>query len=279
MNNIHPSPYRSGTSGAGAEIAGPARRRVARSLRWARGALVFASAIAIAVAGAAVTTPTAHADAQYPVAWTKIGIYPQSAPSMGSGQVGKALPDGAKVTIVCEGIGQPVSNGDKTIDVWERLDTGAWLPNAFIKTDHDGWTPGIPNCKDYVPQHAHGAQDPHADPKVVEQKTKLPCSSFIATAQWIPRANGVQSLHVIPTACGYDKATIDKQAAFDELYRYMHANWSGDLYWSLRNQFDCHADYAPKINKHEWNLENNVPNLGYWGTLATGCGDVFNFFR
>ncbi|MGW0359238.1 DUF2599 domain-containing protein [Nocardia nova] len=231
---------------------------------------------AFALAGTSVTTPTAHADAQYPVAWTKIGIYPQSAPSMGSGQVGKALPDGAMVTIVCEGTGQPVFNGDKTINVWERLDTGAWLPNAYIKTNHDGWTPGIPNCKDYVPQHAHGAPDPHADPKVVEQKTKLACSSFIDHAEWINRAKGVKSLHVVPTSCGYQKSTVDKQAAFDELYHKINANWGGDQYWAMHNQFDCHADFAPVIGKHEWNLETNVPNVGYWGTVATLCGDAFN---
>ncbi|MEU7143889.1 DUF2599 domain-containing protein [Nocardia sp. NPDC046473] len=229
-------------------------------------------AAAAAAALAFAATPVAHADAQYPVAWTKIGIYPQSAPSMGAGQVGKALSDGTMVTIVCEQQGQPVFNGDKTIDVWERLDSGAWLPNAFIKTSADGWTPGIPKCSDYLAKVAPGAQDPHADPKKVEEKTKLPCPSFIASATWMDRGeNELKSLHIVPTDCGLQKATVDKQAAFDELYHKLNANWGGDLYWSMHNQFDCHADWWGWVNKREWNLEPARPNIGYWPTVMAFC--------
>ncbi|WP_225728002.1 MULTISPECIES: DUF2599 domain-containing protein [unclassified Nocardia] len=233
--------------------------------------LIGGLATALTAATVLATGP-ADADAQYPVAWTRIGIYPQSAPSMGSGQVGKSLPDGALVTIVCEQQGQPVFNGDKKIDVWERLGTGSWLPNAFIKTGHDGWTPGIPKCSEYTAKVAPGATDPHADPKKVEEKTKLPCDSFIASATWITRGeNNLKSLHVVPTACGLVKATVDKQAAFDELYHRVNANWGGDLYWSMHNQFDCHADWWQWRNKYEWNLEPSRPNVGYWKTVMAEC--------
>lgn len=238
-----------------------------RSARF-RGA-ALATVLCALVFGAVLPAP-AQADARYPVAWTKIGIYPQSAPSMGSGQIGKALPDGAVVTIVCEQRGQSVSNGLNTTDIWERLDTGAWLPNAFIKTGVDGWTPGVPRCDELAKKAPANTQDRSADRAEVEKATRSVCGDYVASFKWIKR-DGVESLSVVPTDCGRLTAFVNKQASFDELYHKVRANWADNVYWSMHNQWTCHADWAPPYLKNEWNLEQVRPNVGYWNTVFKGC--------
>jgi hypothetical protein len=78
--------------------------------------------------------------------WTKQGIYPQVEPRMGSGEAGKALPDKATVTIVCETYGESVGNGLETSNVWAQISTGGYLPNAFLNTGVNGRTPGVDEC-------------------------------------------------------------------------------------------------------------------------------------
>jgi hypothetical protein len=106
---------------------------------------VLAAMLAAFVVSTVGITP-AHADSQFQIAWTDIGIYPRAAASMDSAKVGAALPDGATVSIVCEIEGQNVSNGYQTTNVWERLSDGTYLPNAYIATNVVGWTPGVPRC-------------------------------------------------------------------------------------------------------------------------------------
>lgn len=55
---------------------------------------------------------------------------------------------GPMVSAVCETQGELVDNGYAPSDVWMRLSDGTFLPNAFIATGHDGWTPGFPVCDD-----------------------------------------------------------------------------------------------------------------------------------
>lgn len=92
-------------------------------------------------------TPSAHATpTSVEIQWTGIGIYPRSAPSMDASRVGDALPDGAHVSIECEMTGTAVNNGYQTIDIWDRLTDGTFLPNAFLNTGSVTWTPGVPQC-------------------------------------------------------------------------------------------------------------------------------------
>lgn len=104
------------------------------------------ASIGAAAALSFATAPSAAADITVPVNWTIIGIYPRSAPSMDAPKVGTAVPDGGRVSLACEAVGQPVSNGYQTIAIWDRLDDGTWLPNAFLDTRTDSWTPGVPRC-------------------------------------------------------------------------------------------------------------------------------------
>ncbi len=105
------------------------------------------AAIATAAVVLAFTAPGASAESHdYRVAWTQIGIYPRTSPSMSSDRAARAIPDGTLVHIECELEGSPVDNGSGASTVWERLTNGTYLPNAFINTGVDGYTPGIPRC-------------------------------------------------------------------------------------------------------------------------------------
>lgn len=103
-------------------------------------------ALVLAILGGVISAPFAHAEQAYPIAFTEIGIYPRVAPSMDSERNGNALSDGTMVTIECELEGQPVFNGMATISVWAKTPHG-YLPNSFLLTGVDGWTPGVPRCE------------------------------------------------------------------------------------------------------------------------------------
>ncbi|KQM82414.1 amidase domain-containing protein [Agromyces sp. Leaf222] len=88
----------------------------------------------------------AHAASNFRIAWTHIGIYPRSAPSMSAAKVGGALPDGASVSVVCETAGASVTSDIGTSTIWERLANGTFVPNVFVETGANGWTPGVARC-------------------------------------------------------------------------------------------------------------------------------------
>ena len=90
-------------------------------------------------------TPAPPAPNQFRIAWTSIGIYPRASTSMGSTKIGNALQDGTVITVACETKGETVS--DKyTSNIWEKLDNGTYVPNVYVNTGVNGWTPGIPRC-------------------------------------------------------------------------------------------------------------------------------------
>jgi len=46
--------------------------------------------------------------------------------------------------------------------------------------------------------------------------------------------------------------------------------WNTNQYWSMYNQFVCHANYPAGL-KSPWNLEPYKSDKGYWGFVANGC--------
>lgn len=154
----------------------------------ARGAALALAATACQVA----LSDSAHADVSYPIAWTGIGIFPRTTPSMSAAQAGGAISDGTSVQITCETTGEPVSNGTSTSTIWEKLSDGSYIPNAFVNTGVDGWTPGVPRCdnkyaeswKDpgrfYRNAAANWALDNVNAPPSYEQD----CTYFVSSALW-----------------------------------------------------------------------------------------------
>lgn len=110
-----------------------------------RTALIVIASLALIALGAIAPAP-AHAASNFRIAWTHIGIYPRSAPSMSAAKVGAALPDGAWISVACETTGVSVTSDVGTSTIWEKLTNGTFVPNVFVETGANGWTPGVPRC-------------------------------------------------------------------------------------------------------------------------------------
>lgn len=100
----------------------------------------------LTAASTVMNVSPARADVQFQIAFTGIGIYPRSAPSMNAGKVGAALPDGAWVSVACETTGDSVTSGAGTSDIWEKLSDGTFVPNVFVETGASSWSPGVNRC-------------------------------------------------------------------------------------------------------------------------------------
>lgn len=57
----------------------------------------------------------------------------REGPGTGYARAG-SVPDGARVTIVCTGRGTNVTGPWGATDVWDRLDSGLWISDAFVAT-------------------------------------------------------------------------------------------------------------------------------------------------
>ena len=84
----------------------------------------------------------------YPVAWTGGGgAQPYSGTSTSTSPDGGVLPDGLVVTVTCETTGQTLTDDKGFVsDLWDQLNTGAYIPNVYIDTQVNGPTPGLPTC-------------------------------------------------------------------------------------------------------------------------------------
>lgn len=90
-----------------------------------------------------MASPTSPASAasdgphQYPIAFTGEygGVYPRENADLTSEKIGEVLAEGNIVSIACEYDGQEVSNSLCTSSqVWEKLDNGTSIPNAFVNS-------------------------------------------------------------------------------------------------------------------------------------------------
>lgn len=90
-----------------------------------------------------MASPTSPASAapdgphQYPIAFTGEygGVYPRENADLTSEKIGEVLAEGNIVSITCEYDGQEVSNSLCTSSqVWEKLDNGTSIPNAFVNS-------------------------------------------------------------------------------------------------------------------------------------------------
>ena len=157
------------------------------------GALASATVTALLLVGA----PSASASGgnSYQISWTKIGIYPRSTPSMDAQyRSGAAIPDGKRITVVCETTGETVTSDAGTSNIWEKTADGVYFPNVFVATGHDGWTPGVPRCDAPLPPQPDNPAPTASRDKAVAWATenyKKPqlgfmseCTIFASRALW-----------------------------------------------------------------------------------------------
>lgn len=213
------------------------RTRRGAAMRWTTRVVSGGAGVAMALALGVGFAQSASADSQYEVAWTGIGIYPRSAPSMDADHVGVALSDGASVSITCETTGDSVTSDITTSDIWEKLDDGTYVPNAFVDTGVDGFTPGVPSCDADTSQSSTGGSSswvPYCGPSQY--------FSEISVEKW---ANGDFKIMAAPTSAARtaldpDAATVDEWHAIQDCVSGLY----GSLADSIWDQLSCHQKWA-----------------------------------
>ncbi|WP_157063552.1 DUF2599 domain-containing protein [Luteipulveratus mongoliensis] len=215
----------------------------------------------------------AHADVVYPVAWTNIGIFPRTAPSMGAPAAGAAVSDGTSVQIACETTGESVSNGASTSTIWEQLSDGSYLPNAHIDTGSDDWTPNVPRCgggASATPSASGSGWVPYCGPSKY--------FSDISVERW---SNGDFKIIAWPTweartASDPTAATIDEWHAIQNCVSGLY----GTLADSIYDQLECHQHLALVPGKNVWATGTTYDLESWRGTfdnwLGTRCGNELN---
>lgn len=183
----------------------------------------------------------ASAAIQFRVAWTGIGVFPRSGPSMDTTKVGAALPDGAIVDVACETTGTTMSDTAGYVsDIWEQLTDGTYIANVFVNTGVDGWTPGIPVCADpgiqyptpdqQVPKPSGGISAPWPDRPPFDP----PRERITRTDDFVPEDD-----HVVRAACDF-QSLVGWDVAASMCRHYTDATGTeytinmGDLIWSER---------------------------------------------
>jgi|GEM_PF-7113534 hypothetical protein len=110
------------------------------------------------------------------------------------------------------------------------------------------------------------------------------CGNAISTVNWINR-DGMWSASNNPTWCGawncagqwacwqesFDKtSSCALWSGWTCVNRPWNKQWNTNQYWSMYNQFMCHADF-PQGFKTPWNIEPAKKDKGYWGFVGSGC--------
>jgi surface antigen len=75
------------------------------------------------------------------------GLKLRSGPGYSSYAAVGSLPEGGEADIVCQAMGETVSNGYASSAIWDRLTSGAWISDFYVDTPNIGtWSPPIPQC-------------------------------------------------------------------------------------------------------------------------------------
>lgn len=101
----------------------------------------------------------------YPVAWTGgSGVQARTGTSTGDGGVGGILPDGQLATVTCETSGETLTDSaGYTSSLWDELQGGGYVPNAYLDTEVNGPTPGLPACSSGGGGGGTGPAEPTGD--------------------------------------------------------------------------------------------------------------------
>lgn len=97
------------------------------------------------------TPPTAPSYYVYQVTGTcrdgACGLTLRAGPGYSSYASLGSLPEGADADVVCQAMGETVSNGYASSAVWDKLTSGAWVSDFYLNTPNIGtWSPPIPQC-------------------------------------------------------------------------------------------------------------------------------------
>lgn len=128
------------------KLFGSTRRRVAT---------VAVSALLVAVPVAAALGASASDAAHGTVDTAGAPLIVRTKPTSDSAAVGRRC-DGARVSITCQAYGQRVSGTYGTSTIWDRLGSGGYVSDAYVRTGSDG--PVAPLCGNAKPPTAPSAR-------------------------------------------------------------------------------------------------------------------------
>jgi surface antigen len=75
------------------------------------------------------------------------GLKIRSGPGYSNYGVIRVVPEGGELDVVCQAMGETVSNGYFSSAVWDKLSDGAWATDFYADTPNIGtWSPPIPQC-------------------------------------------------------------------------------------------------------------------------------------
>jgi surface antigen len=75
------------------------------------------------------------------------GLTVRSGPGYAGYPALGVLAEGAEADVVCQALGQTVSNGYAASNIWDRLTDGRWVSDFYLDTPSIGtWSPPIPQC-------------------------------------------------------------------------------------------------------------------------------------
>ncbi|MCM6774299.1 CAP domain-containing protein [Nocardia sp. CDC159] len=121
-----------------------------RRSRAALGAVCVVAVVAGGVtAGSAVAEPDRAATGTVRSPNGRWPVNLRSGPSLKSAKVGRVR-DGGRVTIVCTARGDRVEGRWGATDVWDKLDSGRWISDAFVDTGTND--PAAPDCSGGDPE-------------------------------------------------------------------------------------------------------------------------------
>lgn len=93
--------------------------------------------------GEAVATAAATASLHYYSVAPGLRLNVRSGPGTGYNIV-RVLPEGAKVAIYCQSPGTRVSGYYGTTNIWDNIDNGEYVSDAYVNTGSDGYV--APRC-------------------------------------------------------------------------------------------------------------------------------------
>lgn len=75
------------------------------------------------------------------------GLRVRTGPGYSNYSYTHVIYDGDRVDVVCQAVGETVSNGNASSAIWDRQTDGTWVTDFYIDTANIGtWSPPIPRC-------------------------------------------------------------------------------------------------------------------------------------
>lgn len=119
------------------------------------------------------------------------GFSPRTEPSIGAEHDNNyVLKNGQPIKVICETEGSMAESDRSASDIWEKLEDGTYVPNVFVYTGVDDWTPNIPRCNEKKPEKKKeysrlgAAIYAHEYANTIDLLIAQDCTRFVSWSLW-----------------------------------------------------------------------------------------------